>query len=467
MMESNMDFSFSLGEFQMEIVIAGAGKLGELLLKDLSGAGYDVTLIELNPDRLEQMINSFDVTGGEGNGALYDVQEEAGVSGCDLFIAAMPQDESNIIAGITAHKLGARFCVTRVRSPEFSKQMGFLRESMGIDVLIHPDLEAARDIARNLGFPTALELEHFDRGRVNIVTYPLPKDSPLRGKQLKDLKPILTNGNICAIERDGQVFICNGQSEILDGDHLHVTGTTRHLNEFYERMGGKRQRMDNILIIGASRITHYLLPLLARLHIRAKVIEVNPLLAEQLAAEFPEVEVIQGDGTDQEFLRQERVSNFDAVVALTGIDEENILVSIYASRLKVPKTITKVNRTALLDVLNNVGLQAIVTPRVLISDQMLRLARSLVRTHGSNIQALYRIAGHRLEALQIAVDPEARIIGHSLKNLPLKDNVMIAAITRNDQVIYPSGNDSIEAGDHVIITTTHQGYRDIDDILED
>ena len=450
----------------MEIVVAGAGKLGEKLCKDLSDAGYNVTLIERNPVRLEQMINSFDVTGVEGSGALYDVQEEAGVADCGLFIAVMPNDETNIIASITARKLGARFCVARVRSPEFSQQMSFMGESMGIDILVNPDQEAARDIARNLGFPTALELEYFDRGRINIATYPLPVNSPLSGKKLMDLSSILKNVNICAIERGDRVFICNGMSEILEGDLLHVTGTARHLNDFYEEMGGKRQRMDHVLIIGAGRITHYLLPLLARDHIHAKVIEINPVLAEQLAADFPGVEVIKGDGTDQEFLRAERVSHFDAVVALTGIDEENILVSIYASRMQVPKTVTKVNRTILLDVLENVGLQAIVTPRELIADQMMRLVRSLESTHGSNIQALHRLADNRVEALQFVVQPDARVVGMPLKDMPTRNRVVVAAIVRGKHVLYPGGEDCIKPGDNVIIVTTRGGFKDIDDILE-
>lgn len=451
----------------MDIVVAGAGKLGEILCKDLSDAGHNVTLIEKNPLRLEQMINTFDVTGVEGNGALYDVQEEAGVAGCGLFLSVMPNDETNIIASITARKLGAYFCVAQVRSPEFSQQMNFMRESMGIDVLINPDLVAAREIARNLDFPTAMELEHFDHGRINIVTYPLPPNSPLKDRSLDELGSLLDYVNVCAIERGDTVFICNGKSVIRDGDHLLVTGTAKNLNDFYEQMGGKRQRMSNVLIIGASRITHYLLPLLAKHHISAKVIEINPTLADQLAAEFPDVEVIQGDGTDQDFLCSERVSHFDAVVALTGIDEENILVSIYASRMNVPKTITKVNRTTLLDVLENVGLQSIVTPRVLIADQVLRLARSLASTCGSNVQALYRIADQRIEALQFVIEDGAHIIGRQLKDLPLADKVVVAAIIRDDKVIFPSGHETILSGDHVIVMTTQRGFRDIDDILED
>lgn len=450
----------------MDIVVAGAGKIGEKLCRDLSSGGYNVTLIEQDPDRLEQMINNCDITGVEGSGSLYSVQEEASVEGCDVFIAVTPDDETNIIACITARTLGARYCVSRVRSPEYSMQMLFMRESLGIDMLVNPDLEAARHIDRNLGFPSALNLEHFGHGRVNIATYPLPAGSPLAGRSLIDLATLLKSVNICAIERNDEVFIPFGQTVIEEGDHLMITGTTQHLNEFYVEMGGAHQRMSNVLIIGAGRITHYLLPRLARQHIRAKVIETRAAAAEELAAAYPDVEVVRGDGTDQQFLREERVSHFDAVIALTGIDEENILVSIYAARMGVPKTVTKVNRTTLLDVLDDVGLQAIVTPFELASDQVIRFIRSIENIHGSNIEAFYRIADQRVEALQFVVEQDARICGVPLMDLPIRKNVLVAAIVRGEEVLFPGGADRIQTGDHVIITTSHTGFKDIDDILE-
>ncbi|NLZ55515.1 MAG: Trk system potassium transporter TrkA [Clostridiaceae bacterium] len=457
----------------MNIVIVGAGKVGETLCVDLVAEQHDIVLIDLDEERLEHMIAIADITGVVGNGALYDIQQEAGVASCDVFIAVTPSDETNIIAAITAHTLGARHVIARVRSPEYSLQMNFLRERLGIRLMINPDLEAARDIERMILLPSAQQVEHFEQGRVNLAAFLLPGDTELNGVALRDLT--LKNGRVivCIIERDGEVIIPDGNARLLHSDIVYVTGKPRDLEQFQRRAGLLQKPIRSALIIGGGRITRYLLPRLQRLRIQIKVIEVNPEIADALAADFPDVEVICGDGTDQMFLHEERVAGFDAVIALTGIDEENILVSLYASDLGVRRTITKVNRIHLMRLMCKVApqtthaLQSVVTPHHLIADRTIRYIRSIRERRGSNIDAFYRLADARVEALQFHVVEASRATGIPLMELPLRSNLLLALIQREGQLIYPGGNDVILPGDHVLVITTQRNISTLDDILRD
>ncbi len=449
----------------MKIVIIGAGKVGEELCRSLSKAGHDIVLIEKDPHRLEQLINVADITGVVGNGAIYETQLEAGVDTCDIFMAVSPHDETNIIAAITAKKIGAQYTVARVRDPDFNRQISFVRESLGITMMINPEMEAALDISRIIQFPSALGIEHFNNGRVNIVEVKIADQSPLAGKRVKDIREKNMDVLICIITRGDEIIIPTGDTEVIAGDHLHVTGTLEELNKIYVDAKCYRQRIRSALIVGAHRITHYLIPRLIRLNMRVKVIEIDPLIANELASDFPEVEVICGDGTDQEFLKEERMTNYDAVIALTGVDEENLLLSLYASRQGVTKTITKVNRTDLLKVLGQLGLDSIVTPRRLIADIIIRFVRALENSQGSNVDALYRIVDNQVEALQFTVTSDSKVVRVPLVELKTKDNLMLAAIIRQGKLIFPGGHDEILPKDRVIVVTTHTNFNDIDDIL--
>ncbi|NLN45452.1 MAG: Trk system potassium transporter TrkA [Clostridiaceae bacterium] len=449
----------------MKIVVIGAGKVGEELCVCLTSEGHDVVLIEKDTERLEQLVGMADITGVIGNGAIYDTQMEAGVDACDLFIAVSPSDEINIIAAITAKKIGAPYTIARVRDPAYSMQMGFVRESLGISLMINPELEAARDIARIIQFPSALDIEQFDNGRVNIVEVRITEKSSLPGIRLRDLRQHNLDVLVCIIQRGDQIIIPDGSAEIQVGDHVHITGSFEQLNRFYVAAKSYTHRLDSTLIVGGGRITHYLLERLLRQKMRLKVIEVNPGKAEALASEFPDVEVTSGDGTDQAFLREERMTNYDALVALTGIDEENLLLSLFAKREGVKKTITKVNRTDLLKVLDLFDLDSIVTPRKLIADIILRYVRALQNSQGSNVDALYRLVDNKVEALQFHIAHGSRATGKSLKELRLVDNTLLAFIVRDGKLLFPKGNDCMMEKDRVVVVTTHRNFRDIDDIL--
>ncbi len=450
----------------MDIVIAGAGKVGEVLCCDLSKENHDIILIELNETRLDQLTNLYDIGGVLGNGGIYDIQTEAGVNDCDVFIAVTPNDETNIIAAITAKKLGAKNTIARVRNPDYYKQMNFLSESLGITMMINPELEAAHDIVRMLMFPAALNVEYFEQGRVNMVEVVLQNNASMAGMKLKDHKGRYGNVLICIVVRGDKVLIPDGETRLEAGDHVMVTGSNTDVTTFCRHNQHRLSKISSALIIGGGKLTHYLLSLLVKTHIRIKVIEVDAAIADKLAADFPQAEIIFGDGTKQMFLNEERFADYDSVISLLGIDEENILISIYVSRMGVEKTITKVNRTDLLKVLDNVGLQSIVTPQQLIADQIIRFVRSIENTLGSNINAFYRLADGRVEALQFHVKPTSRTVFTPLTELSTKPGLLISCIIRENSLIYPSGSDMILPGDNVIIVTTNKNFQDIDDILK-
>ncbi len=449
----------------MEIVICGGGKVGEELCRDLSHEGHNVVLIEIHEKRLDHLINFIDISGVKGNGALSDVQHEAGVENCDAYIAVTPDDETNIIAALTARSLGAKHVVARVRGPEFSAQMSFLRESLGIHLLINPEFESAREISYMLRFSTVLNVEQFENGQVLIVETILGSDSSQVGKSLSEIGRGFGDVLVCIVKRGARTIIPSGDFVLQAGDQLYLSGNADEIRMFCS--GGKRrsQRIKTVLIVGGGRLTRYLLRLLEPLHVRMKVIELDDETADRLAADYPNVEVVCGDGTSQFFLKQERMSLYDAVISLTGIDEENLLVSIYASRQGVKKTITKVNRTDLLDVLDDVGLQAIVTPKRIIADQIIRFIRSLENTAGNNIEMFYRLADGQAEALQFSVGGECEWCGRSLSELQIKSGILVLAIIRDQKVIYPHGQDMLLAGDKVIVVATSGKLRDITDIF--
>ncbi len=451
----------------MNIVIAGAGKVGSTLSSDLAKENHDILLIELNESKLDQSINAYDIRGIVGNGATYEILMEASVDRADVFIAVMGSDETNMIAAITAKKLGAKYVIARVRNPEYSAQVDFLRESLGITLMINPELEAAKAISQMLLFPNALNVESFAHGRVNLVEVLLSEDAPMIGMQLRDLRDKFGRVIVCVVSRGEEVIIPNGETRLMAEDLVMVTGTTEHVRTFCDLAQPGVKNLSSALIVGGGRVTDYLVNKLLQLRMRVKVIEINPEIADRLALKYPRAEIALGDGTRQGMLNEEHLTEYDALIALTGIDEENILTSIYASRCGVKKTITKVNRTDLLKILDRAGLQAIITPQRLIADQIVRFIRSRDNAQGSNITAFYRLAEDRVEILQFAVHESSRAARKLLSELAIKAGALVVCIMRGDQLIFPGGVNQLMPGDDVIVATIHQGFQDLDDLLDE
>lgn len=449
----------------MNIVIAGGGKVGEVLCRELSLEGNDIILIEQTERVLERIINKNDITGLVGNAASYETQVEADVTTCDIFIAVTPEDEVNIISAIIAKKLGAKHTIARVRNPEYAGHMDFMREGLGITMMINPEMEAAKDIARVIRFTEALSVEQFADGKVNIIEIEINGDSKLADTKIEDFRKNYGNVLICAISREDYVFIPSGDTQLKKGDHIFITGSRKDLTKSYRKIGLKQEKLRSALIIGGGRVTQYVLDMLSEMRMELKVIENRPAIAKELSEQYPKAVVIEGDGTDQEFLREERIELYDTVISLTGVDEENMLISLFALNQGVKKTITKVNRTDLLKILGPIGLQSIVTPKRLIANEIIRFVRSLHTHDGSNMEALFRIADNQVEALQFRVPKHSKVTNQQLQHMNLKDNLLVAYIVRNKKLIFPTGKDVIRPGDQVIIVTTKRSLENIEDIL--
>lgn len=450
----------------MNIVIAGGGKVGEVLCAELSSEGNDIVLIEKNSKKMEALISKYDITGIAGNGASYDLQMEANVPNCDIFIAVTPQDEINIMSAIIAGKLGATYTIARVRNPEYTKHIEFVRESLGITMMINPELESAKDMMKVIKYPTALSVESFANNRLNLVELKIKRNSPLVNISLKDFRTRYGNVLVAIIQRGDEVIIPTGENYLREGDRIYVVSSLKEVNKFYKLIGDSRVRMKSALIIGGGRITYYLVRMLRDYKMDIKVIENNLERAEELSEAFPEIMVVHGDGTDQEFLEEERIEGYDVFISLTGVDEENIITSLYASQHEVKKIITKVNRTLLLKIFGTMGLQTVITPKRIIANNILQFVRSLTNTSVSNVEALFRLADNQVEALQFRVKATSRVVNVPLESLQTKPQLLIAYIIRGKKLIIPGGQDSIQANDHVIVITTDKNYDDIDDILK-
>lgn len=448
----------------MNIIIVGGGKVGRALCKDLSLTDNNVTMIELRETVLERTISRADIDGFVGNGADIDIQKEAGVEHCDIFIAVTPEDETNIIAASIAKNLGATHTIARVRKPAYATHNEFMHESMGITLMINPEYEAASQIVDILRYPGALSVENFSDG-VHLIEVMI-EDDELSGLMISRFRQKFPNLIICAIKRGDEVVIPTGDTMIKRGDHLFVTGEQELLANFYHVTGKKKKRLKNTLIIGGSRISHYLIDMLKDVSMGIKVIEINPDKASELSEHFPEVVVINGDGSDQEFLQEERIELFDAIVSLTGVDEENLLISLFARRNNLSKVITKVNRTDLINLIEEDPSHAFVTPHQLISNHISKFVRSVGSRAHSDIEGLYRVDNNQFEIIEFHITKESELTNQPIHSLPTKSDVLIANIIRDGHVIFPTGADDMQVDDHVIIATTRKYLTSLEDILE-
>lgn len=451
----------------MHIVIVGVGKIGSLICRELA-TEHDVVLIEKNRDKLDSLINQVDVSGLVGNGVDVDVLTAADTAHCDVFIAVTAQDEVNIISCIFAKRLGAKFTIARIREQAYTAHQHFIKESIGIDAIINPERESARQITSLLRFPSTAYVESFARGRINIVAYTLPETHPFVGQNLAEFQAQFSDHILVVIvERDGKAIIPGGSFRLAAGDVLHLSGTSDALLRFFSN-GRKNRRIKSLMIIGAGRLTHCLLREIEQgeLKYHIKVLEQDRSAAEILAELHPQTDIVLADGSNTRNLEEEGIGNFDCLIALTGIDEENILISLYAHKRGLEDTITKVNRTQLLEILGSDRLKAIITPGNIIADTILRLVRAVIDSRGKDVEALYRLADGQVEALQFRVPEDSHIIGRPLMALPIKPNILIAAaITQNGDILAPSGRTIFHAGDMIIVTTTDHSLRSIDDIL--
>lgn len=452
----------------MKIVIAGAGKIGSQLCLELANEGHNIVLIELREDLIDRVMERCDISGITGSTVDYSVQMEAGVADCDLFISVTGNEEINLISAVLAERLGAGYTVARVNSPQYGEHMGIMRRALGVSLILNPKLEAAKEIAKNLSSPSSVSVESFAHGRINMHELIIEDESPLVNLKLSDFRQRYFSLIVCAVLRNDEVYIPDGSFILQAGDTIQVTGFIQDLDAFYSSLGQIGEPIRNILIIGGSDVTNYLCRIYRRQNsgVKITVIEKSEEKARQLAADFPQVTVLLGDGTDHSVLEEINFSSYEAIISLTGVDEENIMVGLWAAQHKVPKIVSKVNRTEILPIIKENRFQTIVTPKLIVADHLIRFVRALNNAVGSKVEALYRIFDKKVEILEFTIRPDSRVIDIPLKTLRLKRDTLIVFILRHNKVIFPSGNDTIQADDHIVVVSKEKQFDDVDDILE-
>ena len=450
----------------MHIIIVGLGKLGITMTKQLVKEGHSITVIDTNNEKLTNTVDAYDVMGVCGNGATCETLETAGASKAKLIIAATASDEMNILCCLIANRMGTENTIARVRNPDYAAQMQFLRNELGISMIVNPEFETANEISRIIRFPSAANLDSFARGKIEIASIRIHSDNSLCDTPLYDLrKKSKAKVLVCAVQRNDEVFIPSGDFIIRCDDTVSITGTRAELSLFMKQTGVYKQKIKNVMIIGGGRIGYYLAKLLSDTGRNIKLIEQSNSRCYNLADMLDDVTVINGDGTDQDLLDEQGLEMQDALVALTGIDEENIIVSMYAESKGINKVITKINRHS-YSILSDIGLETVVSPQIAAGNLVTRYVRALHNSAGnSQIQTLHKLVNGKVEAVEFIVPDDAGYKNIPFKDLNLLPNILIGCIIRNGKTIFPCGDDVMKANDSVIVVTAGRIIEDLHDIF--
>lgn len=448
----------------MKIVLVGGGKVGFALCRSLVAEKHDVVLIEQNEAVLNHIVSRFDIMGLLGNGADFTILEQAGVQECDIFIALTEYDEVNMISAVLAKKMGAKETIVRVRNPEYSNAYFKEKNILGFSLIVNPELLAARAISNIIDFPNALSVERFAGGRVSLMEFVVKDSSGLCQMPISDFRKKFGNIIVCAMERDHQLMIPSGDVIIQDKDRIFVTGNRVDMMLFHNYF--KSRAVKSLLIVGAGKIAYYLLGILKDSRIDTKVIEINPERARFFSEKFPNLYIVQGDGTAKDILLEESAPHYDAVATLTGVDEENIITSMFLDRVGVHKNITKVNRTSLLEIIHAPDFSSIITPKSIAVDTIMHFIRGRVNAQYSDLQAMHHLANGQIETLQFQIKEANKMTAKPLSQLKLKKGVLIAAIIRKGKTIFPTGEDMLEVGDKLLVTTLLPNITKIYDLIE-
>lgn len=459
-------FGLSKKENGLKIIIVGCGKVGANLVDQLSKEGHDITVIDKKAEKIQDITNTYDVMGLVGNGASYSTQMEAGIEETDLIIAVTDSDELNLLCCTVAKRVGKCAAIARVRTPDYSEETGYLREQLGLALIINPELEAAREVARILYLPTALEVNSFAHGQAELVKFKVPEGNLLNGLSLAYLGKNITNDIlICAVERNGEVYMPNGDFVLQSGDVVSFVSERHISRDFLKQIGLATRQVKDTMIIGASKAAYYLAKELLNMGISVKIIEKEKENCESLSVKLPKAIIINGDGTDPDILKEEGIETVQSFIPLTGIDEENIMLTLYAKQVSKAKVVTKINRVNYKQVINNLDLGSLVYPKYITSEAIIAYVRAKKNSMGSNIETLYHMFDSRVEAIEFIVEENSKVSGVPIKDLKLKKDVLISFINHNGHIIIPTGNDEIEDGDTVMIVTKNTGFTGIDDIV--
>ena len=454
-------------EGSMNIIIVGCGKIGQNLAEQLGEEGNNITVVDISPEKVQEVSTRLDVMGVVGNGATHATQEEAGIDAADLLIAVTGSDELNLLCCIVAKKSSNCHVIARVKQPDYSTEASYLKEERGRAKVINPQYAAAEEIARVLRFPSAMKIDTFAGGRVELVKFRLPADSPLVGMSVREMASRLhPDVLICTVERNAEAYIANGDLVFEGKDVISLVASPKSAADFFTKISYRTHSVRDVIIAGGGRTGHYLCDMLQKDGIAVKIIEKEARVCEELCTVFPNATVIHSNAGDQEVLIEEGIENAGAFVALTNMDEENILLSLFAKRIGHGKLVTKINRFDFSDLVDHLDLDSIIYPKNIASDVIVRYIRAMKNTIGSNVETLYNVIKGKVEASEFIVKEGSAITGKPISELALKKNVLVASILRDQKVIIPRGSDCILPGDHVVIVSELMALHDITDVLK-
>lgn len=447
----------------MKIVIVGCGKVGGTLAEQLVKERHNITMIDRDGKVLRELTDRIDINGVEGNGATYTIQKEAGVPDADLLIATTGQDEVNLLCCLIAKKSGCQ-TIARVRNPEYVPELSAIKDGFGLSMLINPELATAREISRLMRFPSAIKVDTFAKGRVELLKVRIPNGSRLDKMKVSDIVSVLRcNVLVCILERDGKVIIPDGQTQLFSGDVIDVIVPPKGASSFFKQIGIVNNRIQSATLAGGGKISLFLARLLIDSGIDVKIIELSPARCEVLSDLIPEATIILGDATDLQLLKEEAIDSSECFVALTDMDEENVMLSLYVGSQSKAKLVTKINRVNFEEVYEQLPIGSIIRPKQITATLILQYVRAMQNSYGSNVETLLQLNG--AEILEFRVRMESKATGIPLQKLNLKPNLLLGCISRNNRILTPRGRDTIEVGDTVIVVTTNTGLDNLDDIL--
>lgn len=450
----------------MNIVIVGVGKLGKILTKHLLDEKHDITIIDKNASRIEEMVNELDVVGYCGNGASYQTQLNAYVNKSDILIATTPSDELNILCCLVAKKLGVKQTIARVRNPEYEKQVSIMHDELGISMTINPERDSATEISRMLQFPGALKVETFAKGKVSLIEIKLEKGSPLHNRTLVSLREKYNTILVCAVQRGNEVFIPKGDFVLQENDNIYITAESKDITNLLKNLNILTEKTKSTMIIGGGKISYYLAEKLIKAGIYVKIIETDYQRCVELNDTLPKAMIIHADGTNNSVLLEEGIQNMDSLVTLTGMDEANIIISTFAKSY-CDKVVTKVNNSNYAPILKKIGLDSVFSPKEISSNNVIRYIRGVSSvSKGSEFKTLYRLVENKIEAIEFLISEENEYTNIPIKDLKIKNNVLLSCIIRKDEIIIPQGKDVIMPYDTIIIVAANSTISDVANIFE-
>ena len=450
----------------MKVIIIGCGKVGRTLAQQLSEEQHDIILIDTNGQKLQEFTEEIDAMYSIGNGASIGIQKDAGIETADMLIAVTNSDELNLLCCLIAKRVSKCHTVARVRNPVYSEEINFIKERLGISMSLNPEFATATEMARLLRFPSAIQIDTFAKGRVELLKFKIKPEFNMDGLAVSGLaERFKCDVLICGVERDGEVSIPGGNFILKDNDRVSIVASPKNSAAFFKKIGLATNQVKNALIVGGGTLGYYLAKQLLHMKIKVRIVERDLRRCDELSELLPGAVIINGDGTDKKLLLQSGLPSAEAFVPLTNIDEENIFLSLYAKEQSNAKLVTKVNRFAFDSIIDKLDLGSVIYPKYITADYILQYVRAMQNSIGSNVETLYQILDNKAEALEFSIREHGPVVGVPLMDLSLKKNLLVACINHNGRIIIPRGHDQIEIGDTVIIVTTQKGLQDVNDIL--